>query len=135
MLFSQLALKRIKAKGENEMSILTVNQVTHMYGDQLNFKDISFRLLPGEHAGLAGRNGAGKSTLLRILSQELLPDSGGVHWLPNVQLKTILGMINPLNGSVKMGAHVKPAYFAQEEAAFSFHSPLNGCEEQLPCLG
>ncbi|MGG1572025.1 ATP-binding cassette domain-containing protein [Fictibacillus sp. NRS-1165] len=52
------------------MSILSVEYLTHKYGDQLNFKDICFLLLPREHAGLAGRNGTGKSTLLKSLLME-----------------------------------------------------------------
>ncbi|WP_289354739.1 ABC-F family ATP-binding cassette domain-containing protein [Paenibacillus sp. S-12] len=68
------------------MSMLSVEQVTHYHGDKRIFLDISFRLLPGEHAGVVGSNGAGKSTLLRILSGELLPDKGTVEWLPHVKV-------------------------------------------------
>lgn len=65
------------------MSVLTVENLTHSYGEQFTFKDIHFRLFPREHAGLVGVNGAGKSTLLRILSGELLPDSGKIQWEPH----------------------------------------------------
>ncbi|EPY05116.1 ABC transporter ATP-binding protein [Paenibacillus alvei TS-15] len=68
------------------MSMLSVEEVTHFYGDKRVFLDISFRLLPGEHGGIVGSNGAGKSTLLRILSGELLPDAGKVEWLPHVKV-------------------------------------------------
>ena len=40
-------------------------------------RDISWRLLPGEHWAILGANGAGKSTLLRILRGELRPDQDG----------------------------------------------------------
>ncbi|MBU5444419.1 ABC-F family ATP-binding cassette domain-containing protein [Paenibacillus sp. MSJ-34] len=65
------------------MSMLTVDNVTHMFGDKTIFRNISFRLLRGEHAGLVGSNGAGKSTLLRILAGETLPDAGNVEWHPH----------------------------------------------------
>lgn len=68
------------------MSMLSVEELTHFYGDKRVFLDISFRLLPGEHAGIVGSNGAGKSTLLRILSGELLPDAGKVEWMPHVKV-------------------------------------------------
>lgn len=68
------------------MSILSVSQLTHTYGDKKIFQNIDFRLLPGEHAGLVGSNGAGKSTLFRILAGELLPDAGKVEWLPRVKV-------------------------------------------------
>ena len=68
------------------MSILSVENVTHMYGDKINFQNITFRLLRGEHVGLVGDNGAGKSTLLRILAGELLPDGGKINWFPHVKV-------------------------------------------------
>lgn len=68
------------------MSILSVDQVSHSYGDKKIFHQINFRLLRGEHAGLVGSNGAGKSTLIRILAGDLLPDEGSVDWLPHVRI-------------------------------------------------
>ncbi len=40
-------------------------------GGELLFEGVSFRLAPGDHAGLVGVNGVGKSTLLRVLAGEL----------------------------------------------------------------
>ncbi|MCJ8011690.1 ATP-binding cassette domain-containing protein [Paenibacillus sp. KQZ6P-2] len=68
------------------MSILNVTNLTHMYGDQITFKHMNFRLLPGEHAGLVGVNGAGKSTLFRLLTGSLLPDEGNIEWATHVQV-------------------------------------------------
>lgn len=68
------------------MSILTVEKLSHYFGDQLVFKDIDFRLLNRERVGLIGPNGAGKTTLLQILSGAILPDAGKIFRLPNVKL-------------------------------------------------
>ncbi|GIO34874.1 MULTISPECIES: ABC-F family ATP-binding cassette domain-containing protein [Paenibacillus] len=68
------------------MSILNVEGLTHMYGDQTTFRDVHFRLLSGEHAGLVGPNGAGKSTLFRLLTGSLLPDAGTIAWSPQVRV-------------------------------------------------
>ncbi|MWV45481.1 ATP-binding cassette domain-containing protein [Paenibacillus sp. HJL G12] len=68
------------------MSILQVTDLTHMYGDQLTFAHMNFRLLPGEHAGLVGANGAGKSTLFRLLTGSLLPDAGKIEWASQIQV-------------------------------------------------
>lgn len=67
------------------MSIVNVENVTHMYGDKITFKNISFQLFSGEHAALVGRNGTGKSTLLKLLTSELLPDTGVIEWFPYVK--------------------------------------------------
>lgn len=67
------------------MSLLTVENVTHNFGDRTLFKDVSFRLLAGEHVGLVGANGVGKSTLMNILTGQLLGDSGKVEWTPKVR--------------------------------------------------
>lgn len=61
------------------MSIVNVTNLTHMYGDRIIFRNVSFRLLKGEHAGLVGANGAGKSTLFRLLTGSLLPDDGYIE--------------------------------------------------------
>ncbi|MHC0035586.1 ABC-F family ATP-binding cassette domain-containing protein [Pseudoneobacillus sp. C159] len=68
------------------MSIVSVENLTHYFGDKLIFKNIKFRLLNKERVGLVGPNGAGKSTLLQILSGSLLPDIGTIQWLPNIQV-------------------------------------------------
>jgi ATPase subunit of ABC transporter with duplicated ATPase domains len=67
------------------MSLLTVEDLSHNFGDRTLFKNVSFRLLDGEHVGLVGANGTGKSTLMNILTGSLLKDSGRVEWTPKVR--------------------------------------------------
>lgn len=67
------------------MSLLTVEGLSHSFGDRTLFKDVSFRLLAGEHIGLVGANGVGKSTLMNILTGQIVYDTGKVEWLPTVQ--------------------------------------------------
>ena len=64
------------------MSLLTVENLGHTFGDRTLFKDVSFRLVEGEHVGLVGANGVGKSTLMNILTGEIIYDQGKVEWLP-----------------------------------------------------
>ena len=68
------------------MSVLTVENLTHTYGDKTILYNACFRLLQGDHVGLAGSNGAGKSTLLRLLAGEILPDGGTIEWFPHVKV-------------------------------------------------
>lgn len=67
------------------MSLLTVENVSHNFGERTLFKNVSFRLLAGEHVGLVGANGVGKSTLMNILTGQLLKDSGKVEWTPKIR--------------------------------------------------
>ncbi|OME88159.1 heme ABC transporter ATP-binding protein [Paenibacillus sp. FSL A5-0031] len=67
------------------MSLLTVEQLSHTFGDRVLFKNVAFRLLDGEHVGLVGANGTGKSTLMNILTGKLLKDEGKVEWTPRVR--------------------------------------------------
>lgn len=67
------------------MSLLTVDHLSHTFGDRTLFKDVSFRLLAEDHVGLVGANGVGKSTLMNIITGQLIHDGGKVEWTPNVQ--------------------------------------------------
>ncbi|WP_010677818.1 ABC-F family ATP-binding cassette domain-containing protein [Bacillus timonensis] len=68
------------------MSILTVSNVSHGFGDRAIFNDVSFRLLKGEHIGLVGANGEGKSTFMNIITGKLEPDAGKIEWSKNVRV-------------------------------------------------
>ena len=68
------------------MSILTVNNLSHGFGDRAIFNDVSFRLLKGEHIGLIGANGEGKSTFMNIITRKLEPDEGKVEWAKRVRV-------------------------------------------------
>ncbi len=66
------------------MSLLTVEDLSHSFGGRVLFKNVSFRLLAGEHVGIVGANGVGKSTMMNILTGQLLKDSGKIEWTPRV---------------------------------------------------
>lgn len=68
------------------MSILNVEHLSHGFGDRAIFKDVSFRLLKGEHIGLIGANGEGKSTFFNIVTGKLMPDEGKVEWAKNIRV-------------------------------------------------
>jgi len=68
------------------MSILNVEHLNHGFGDRAIMKDVSFRLLKGEHVGFVGANGEGKSTFMNIITGHLMPDEGKIEWSKNVRV-------------------------------------------------
>jgi ABC-2 type transport system ATP-binding protein len=63
--------------------MIEVAGLTKLYGTLEAVRDLSFRVAPGEVLGLVGPNGAGKTTTLR----------------------SIVGIIRPTAGSVRIGGH------------------------------
>ena len=68
------------------MSILNAEHISHGFGDRALLKDVSFRLLKGEHVGFVGANGEGKSTFMNIIMGKLQPDEGKIEWAKNVHV-------------------------------------------------
>jgi ABC-2 type transport system ATP-binding protein len=56
--------------------IVSVENLTHRYGDRVALSGVSFTVPEGEIFGLLGPNGGGKSTLFRILSTLMAPSEG-----------------------------------------------------------
>ena len=67
------------------MSLLTVKNLSHGFGDRAIFDNVSFRLLKGEHIGLIGANGEGKSSFMNIITGKMEPDSGTIEWSKRVR--------------------------------------------------
>jgi ATPase subunit of ABC transporter with duplicated ATPase domains len=68
------------------MSILTVSNLSHGYGDREILNNVSFRLLKGEHVALVGANGEGKSSFMNIITGKLVPDQGKIEWSKKVRV-------------------------------------------------
>ncbi len=59
--------------------MISVEHLSHYYGELAALDDVSFEIEAGQIVGLLGLNGAGKSTMLKILSGILLPTQGRVR--------------------------------------------------------
>ncbi len=72
--------------------VAVVEGVNKQYGRRVIYENLNLTIRRGERWAVMGRNGAGKTTLLRIVAGVLRPDSG----------------------DVRIGASVRPGYFAQQ---------------------
>ena len=50
--------------------MISVENLTKRFGNQLLFDQVTFKINPRERVGLVGRNGHGKTTLFRIIVGE-----------------------------------------------------------------
>ncbi|MCR1971960.1 ABC-F family ATP-binding cassette domain-containing protein [Clostridium cochlearium] len=91
------------------MSILSVENLTHGFGDRAIFNDVSFKLLKGEHIGLVGANGEGKSTFMNIITGSLEPDEGVVEWSKRVRVG-YLDQHTVLKSGTTIGEFLKTAF-------------------------
>ncbi len=72
--------------------VIAAENLSKSYGSQRIYSDFSFLVRKGERLAITGRNGAGKSTLLRMLA----------------------GADSDYTGTIRDGAGVRKAYFAQD---------------------
>jgi ABC transport system ATP-binding/permease protein len=59
-------------------SVIRAEHVTKAFGDRTIIKDFSLKIQRGDRIGIVGANGSGKTTLLKLLTGQLLPDSGTI---------------------------------------------------------
>lgn len=71
------------------MSILAIDNLNHFFGIDQIFDNISLEINSSEKVGIVGVNGVGKTTLLKIISKELIPESGEIY----VQKNTIISYL------------------------------------------
>ncbi|GAF02989.1 ABC-F family ATP-binding cassette domain-containing protein [Saccharicrinis fermentans] len=68
------------------MNYLSVENLTHHWGDIQLFDDLTFGVSEGQKIGLIARNGSGKTTLLNILAQVLPNESGQVIYRKGISI-------------------------------------------------
>lgn len=86
---------RLPSGGRLGKTILELDDLTQGYGERTLFSHLTLIMKPGDRIGVVGDNGTGKTTLIR----------------------TILGEMKPVAGSVKLGINTRIAYLDQARAA------------------
>jgi ATPase subunit of ABC transporter with duplicated ATPase domains len=102
------------------MSILTVKNLSHGFGDRAIFQDVSFRLLKVEHVGLIGANGEGKSTFMNIITGKLEPDEGKIEWASKVRV----GYLDQ-HAALKKGMTIRDVLKSAFQYLFDIEAEMN----------
>ncbi|MFQ3544830.1 ABC-F family ATP-binding cassette domain-containing protein [Halobacillus rhizosphaerae] len=102
------------------MSLLTVNNLSHGFGDRAIFDDVSFRLLQGDHIGLIGANGEGKSTFMNIIIGKLEADAGKVTWSKH----TRVGYLDQ-HADLKQGMTIRDVLRTAFQYLFDLETEMN----------
>jgi ATP-binding cassette subfamily F protein 3 len=92
---------------------LQIEGLSMAFEDDLLFMDLNLLLRHGERIGLVGPNGAGKSVLFRL----------------------ILGELEPLEGTIKLGPSNRIGYYSQEHqtlAAWLDRTPIERVRDLVP---
>lgn len=108
------------------MSILTVTNLSHGFGDRAIFNNVSFRLLKGEHIGLIGANGEGKSTFMNIITGTLEPDAGKVEWARHVRV----GYLDQL-AVLERGSSIRDVLKTAFQYLFDMEAEIQRLYEQM----
>ncbi len=69
--------------------MITVSDLAIQFGKRVLFSDVNLKFTPGNCYGVIGANGAGKSTLIRMLSGQLDPTRGTIHFGPGERLSVL----------------------------------------------
>jgi ABC transport system ATP-binding/permease protein len=91
------------------MNILSLDGVSKTLVDAPLFEQVTLGIDAGDRIGFIGRNGAGKSTFLKILTGELLPDTGAVS-----RKRELTMSILPQQPHFRPGASLEEYCFQQD---------------------
>src|SRR5690606_19946870 len=64
----------------DDRPLLSAHGLTKHYGPHLGCADVSLEVHEGEVVAMVGESGSGKSTLLGLLSTQIQPTAGSVHY-------------------------------------------------------
>ncbi len=68
------------------MALISLQEITLVFGGPIIFDQLSLQLEPGERIALLGRNGAGKTTLMKVMVGQLPIDGGKIIYQKGIQV-------------------------------------------------
>lgn len=106
--------------------MLTVDNISKSYGDQVLFRNASFGIDDGERIGVIGPNGAGKTTFFRMLMGDEFPDEGEVRVPKNYRMAQLRQEWLPQPGDTVLESALR-----EFRPWFEARESLRKLEEQL----
>lgn len=85
--------------------LLGGDEISHEFPTKEVFSGVTVGLNEGDRIGIVGRNGDGKSTLLKILTKQLVPDSGRITWRSDIRVG-FLTQVDSIDGSISVAQAV-----------------------------
>jgi ATP-binding cassette subfamily F protein uup len=105
---SSVAEIAFSASGRQTKEMVVLSGVAKSLGGRQLFQDVSATISPKRRIGLVGPNGSGKTTLLRLLTGEILPDSGSVKRADNLHIVWFEQDRSTLNQNVPLKDALSP---------------------------
>ena len=101
----------------NHTSIISLENVSFSYNQQLVLQEINLSLSPGKFIGIIGPNGSGKTTMLKLISGILTPQKGkiqifnqDIRTIPRKKMAKIISMV-PQESNIAYNYKVKEVVF------------------------
>jgi ATP-binding cassette subfamily F protein uup len=76
----------IESSEKSGKKVIEARNLSHGYGNDKLFNNVSLKIRRGDRIGLIGNNGVGKSTLLKILLEQIPPNVGSVKLGTNLNI-------------------------------------------------
>ncbi|WP_417415180.1 phosphonate C-P lyase system protein PhnK [Hoeflea sp.] len=96
--------------------LLSVDNLTRVYGKRIGCADVSFDLWPGEVLAIVGESGSGKTTLLNCISSRMTPTCGTVHYR----------MRDGESADIYKMAEAERRYLMRTDWGFVHQNPIDG---------
>ena len=104
------------------MNLLSVENLTVSFGENMLFSDITFGISKGQKVALVAKNGSGKTTLFRCLAGLHTPDSGNVTFRNDIRVSYL-----DQNDGLALDATVKDVVLAGMNSEMQAITHYNQC--------
>ena len=77
------------------MTLVSINNIEFSIGTKNLFSDVDLTIVSNSRIGLVGANGSGKTTFLRLITGQLEPHRGSIHYRNGLKLAFVEQFLPP----------------------------------------